>query len=77
MEVKDRGYFSKPSKIRTSIEQRDKRKYYRFHRDYGHNIDECRTLKDDIEALICRRHLSCYVAKKADLAPASEEKTVE
>ena len=66
MEVKDRGYFLKPPKIWTSIERRDKRKYCRFHRDYGHNTNECQTQKDDIEALIRREHLSHYVAKKVD-----------
>ena len=38
MEVKDRGYFSEPPKIRIPIERRDKRKYCRFYKDYGHNI---------------------------------------
>ena len=77
MKVKDRGYFSEPPKIRTPIERRDKRKYCCFHRDYGHNTDEYRTLKDEIEMLICRGHLSHYVAKKDDQPKPAEEKAVE
>ena len=77
MEVKDQGYFSKPLKIRTPMEQRDKRKYCRFYRDYGHNTDECRTLKDEIKALICRGYLSFYMARKADQPKPTKEKAIE
>ena len=77
MEVKDLGHFSEPPKIQTPIDQRNKRKYYRFHRDYGHNIDKCQTLKDEIEMLICRGHLSRYVAQKEDQPKPVEEKAVE
>ena len=31
---------------------RDKRKYYRFHKDHGHYIKDCRDLKEQIEELI-------------------------
>ena len=77
MEVKDRGYFLKHLKIRTPTERRDKRKYYRFHRDYGHNTDECQTLKDEIETLLHRGHLFHYVAKKDDQSKPVEEKAAE
>ncbi|XP_074355271.1 uncharacterized protein LOC141693970 [Apium graveolens] len=33
-------------------EKRDKGRYFRFHRDIGHGIDDCRQLKDEIEYLI-------------------------
>ena len=56
---------------------RDKGKYYHFHKDYGYNTDECRTLKDDIEALTWHGHLSRYVAKKTDQAKPAEEKAIE
>ena len=77
MEVKDWGYLSEPPKIWTPIEQRDKRKYCHFHKDYGHKNDECQTLKDEIEALIRRGHLSFYVAKKADQPKAIEKKAYQ
>ena len=77
MEVKDRGYFSEPPKIQTPIERRDKRKYYRFHRDYGHNTNECQTLKDEIETLIRRGYLSRYMAKKVDHPKPTEEKATK
>ncbi|KAJ9187121.1 hypothetical protein P3X46_002615 [Hevea brasiliensis] len=32
--------------------QRDRKKYYRFHKDHGHTMNKCRKLKDEIERLI-------------------------
>ena len=77
MEVNDQEYFSEPPKIWIPIEWRDKRKYCHFHRDYGHNTDECQTLKNEIEPLIHRENLSHYVTKKADQPTPVEEKAIK
>ncbi|CAA0832558.1 Unknown protein, partial [Striga hermonthica] len=37
--------------------------YCRFHKDYGHNTDECRHLKDEIERLIKAGHLKEFIYK--------------
>ncbi|CAA0824985.1 Unknown protein, partial [Striga hermonthica] len=37
--------------------------YCRFHKDYGHNTDECRHLKNEIERLIKAGHLKEFVYK--------------
>ncbi|XP_020229256.1 uncharacterized protein LOC109810243 [Cajanus cajan] len=39
----------------------DKSKHCRFHRNYGHTTDECRTLRDRIKELIQAGHLSHYI----------------
>lgn len=39
----------------------DRSKHCEYHRNYGHNTEECRTLKDDIEKLIRKGHLGWYV----------------
>ena len=42
---------------------RDKRKYYRFHKDHGHYTKDCRDLKEQIEELIRKGKLQQYVKK--------------
>ena len=42
--------------------KRDDTKYCEFHKGHGHRIDDCIQLKKEIEYLIRRGHLSCYVA---------------
>ncbi|RRT47531.1 hypothetical protein B296_00021608 [Ensete ventricosum] len=37
------------------------RRYYRFHKEYVHDTEECRDLKNQIEDLIRQRHLDRYV----------------
>ena len=40
------------------------RKYYKYHRNWSHDINECVTLKNEIEKLMCKGHLHQY--KKSD-----------
>ncbi|XP_077249460.1 uncharacterized protein LOC143888968 [Tasmannia lanceolata] len=46
--------------------KRDKSKYCRFHKDHGHDTDECKHLKDEIELLIQREYLKKYVKDDSD-----------
>ena len=41
---------------------RDHTKYYEFHRDYEHNMNDCIQLKKEIEYLIWRGYLRRFIA---------------
>ena len=49
-----------PKPLRTDPEKRNKNQYCRFHRDVGHDTDDCRQLKDEIEFLIRRGKLGKF-----------------
>ncbi|RRT35385.1 hypothetical protein B296_00043425 [Ensete ventricosum] len=53
--------------MKSHPERRDKRRYYRFHREYGHYTEECRDLQCQIEDLIRRDHLRRYVRELSSL----------
>ncbi|GAV75382.1 hypothetical protein CFOL_v3_18861 [Cephalotus follicularis] len=54
-----------PEKMRSPAEKRDVEKYCRYHRDHGHDTEECRQLKNQIEDLIGKGHLRKYVNRDA------------
>ncbi|GAV83718.1 hypothetical protein CFOL_v3_27164 [Cephalotus follicularis] len=47
--------------LRSPAETRDTEKYCRYHRDHGHDTEECRQLKNQIEDLIRKGQLRKYV----------------
>ena len=69
MEIEGEGYLPKPTPLRSPLAKRNMKKYCRYHRDYGHDTEECYQLKDEIEALIWQGHLRRYVRGPA---PRSE-----
>ena len=61
-EVQHENFLRWPSQMKTKPTKRDMTKYCDFHRDYGHRTDDCIQLKKEIEFMIRRGHLRCYVA---------------
>ncbi|XP_022870705.1 uncharacterized protein LOC111389949 [Olea europaea var. sylvestris] len=61
MEVKDMKELKWPSRMKSSPDTRDRGKYFEFHRDHGHTIDDCHALQREIEALIKRGFLKNYI----------------
>ncbi|XP_043705311.1 uncharacterized protein LOC122655153 [Telopea speciosissima] len=61
MEVYDRGLLQWPRPMFSKHEERNKKKYYKFHRDVGHDTEDCRQLKREIEDVIQKGHLRRYV----------------
>ncbi|GAV81704.1 hypothetical protein CFOL_v3_25158, partial [Cephalotus follicularis] len=70
-----------PAPLRSSAEKRDTNKYCRYHRNHGHDTEECIHLKNQIEDLIRKGHLHKYVDRNApqeknerrEQAPQQEE----
>ena len=52
MQIKDDPSLKWPEKMKGDPNKRNKNKYCRFHRDHGHDTDECYDLKQQIENLI-------------------------
>ena len=60
-QIKDEHYLKWPRPLHSSPNVRDKNKYCRFHKDHGHNTEDCRDLKEQIEKLIRKGKLQKYV----------------
>ena len=62
-QIKDEHYLKWPRPLHSSSNIRDKNKYCRFHKDHGHNMEDCRDLNEQIEELIRKGKLQKYVKK--------------
>ncbi|GFZ21700.1 hypothetical protein Acr_29g0008620 [Actinidia rufa] len=63
-EIKHEEFVKWPGKIKTDPQKRNKNKYCEFHRDHGHNTEDCFQLKEQIADLIKRGYLRKYVADR-------------
>ncbi|RRT72066.1 hypothetical protein B296_00028127 [Ensete ventricosum] len=52
LQIWDKGLLKTPNPMRTRVEECDRGCYCRLHHDYGHDIEECYDLKNQIEYLI-------------------------
>src|SRR5262249_60134178 len=64
MEIRGKEYLRWPRPLHSDLRSRDRNKYCRYHRDHGHDTDDCRELKNEIEALIRRDHLDRFIAQE-------------
>ncbi|XP_043721086.1 uncharacterized protein LOC122668612 [Telopea speciosissima] len=62
-EIKDQVTLRWPGKMIKPTHDHNKNTYCRFHQDHGHDMEEYRRLKEEIEALIQRGHLSRFIKK--------------
>ena len=62
-QIKDEHYLKWPRPLHSSPNIRDKNKYCQFHKDHGHNTEDCKDLKEQIEELIWKGKLQKYVKK--------------
>ncbi|XP_074347250.1 uncharacterized protein LOC141686091 [Apium graveolens] len=60
MKIEKDKDFKWPKPLRGDPEKRDNSRYCRFHKDVGHDTDDCRQFKDEIEYLIRRGKFECF-----------------
>ena len=63
MQIKDDPSLKWPKKKKGDPNKRNKNKYCRFHRDHGHDTNECYDLKQQIENLIRQGKLWHFVGR--------------
>ncbi|GFY95696.1 hypothetical protein Acr_11g0000020 [Actinidia rufa] len=63
-EIKHEEFVKWPGKIKTDPQKRNRNKYCEFHRDHGHNTEDCFQLKEQIADLIKRDYLRKYVTDR-------------
>ncbi|XP_075655239.1 uncharacterized protein LOC142625474 [Castanea sativa] len=64
MQIKDKGALTFPGKLKGDPNKRSKDKYYRFHRDHGHDTADYYDLKQQIKAFIRQGKLQRFVSKE-------------
>ncbi|KAL2481013.1 Retrotrans gag domain-containing protein [Abeliophyllum distichum] len=62
MKTKGKDILKKPVPMRASSSELNQKRYCRYHRSAGHDIDDCRDLKREIESLIRLGHLKEFLA---------------
>ncbi|GFS41571.1 hypothetical protein Acr_00g0075160 [Actinidia rufa] len=63
-EIKHEKFLKCPEKIKTDSRKRNRNKYCEFHRDHGHNTEDCFQLNEQIADLIKKGYLRKYVADR-------------
>ena len=63
MQIKDDPFLKWPEKMKGDPNKRNRNKYCRFHRDHGHDTDECFDLKQQIENLIRQGKLRGFLRR--------------
>ena len=80
-EVQHEQFLRWPSQMRSDPTKRDNTKYCEFHRDHGHQTDDCRQLRKEIEYLIRCGYLRHFVESEgqvqAQLPPPPRQTTIQ
>ena len=63
MQIKDDPSLKWPEKMKEDPNKRNRNKYCRFHRDHGHDTDQCFDLKQQVENLIRQGKLKSFLGR--------------
>ncbi|XP_010684449.1 uncharacterized protein LOC104899008 [Beta vulgaris subsp. vulgaris] len=65
MEIKDQHELKAPAEMKTPYRNRDKSKYCHYHKDCGHETNECKHLKRALEDLACKGKMNSYLPQSS------------
>ncbi|XP_010678033.2 uncharacterized protein LOC104893605 [Beta vulgaris subsp. vulgaris] len=65
MEIKDQHELKAPVEMKTPNRNRDKSKYCHFHKDCGHEMNECKHLKRALEDLARKAKMNSYLPQSS------------
>ncbi|GFY93718.1 hypothetical protein Acr_09g0001640 [Actinidia rufa] len=71
--IKHEEFVKWPEKIMTDPQKRNRNKYCEFHRDHGHNTEDCFQLKEQIADLIKRGYLRRNQDNHLNLSPEGRD----
>ncbi|KAL2232085.1 UNVERIFIED_CONTAM: Retrovirus-related Pol polyprotein from transposon [Sesamum indicum] len=77
MMVENEGLLQQPEKMRDTRTKRNSNKYCRFHKDRGHNTEDCYQLKDEIERLIRQGYFKHLIDRRAEQRDRSRSRSRE
>ncbi|XP_010265496.1 PREDICTED: uncharacterized protein LOC104603216 [Nelumbo nucifera] len=66
IQIHDNKYVRWPEKMKTQSNKRNRDKYYEFHQDHDHEIDNCHDLKQHLKDLIQHGYLGGFIDIKID-----------
>ncbi|XP_064962889.1 uncharacterized protein LOC135611252 [Musa acuminata AAA Group] len=67
LQIREKGLLRPPNPMRATYKNRSK--YCRFHRDHGHDTEDCHDLQNQIEELIRRGYLGRYLKEPREATP--------
>ncbi|XP_030969942.1 uncharacterized protein LOC115990235 [Quercus lobata] len=73
MQIKDDEALTFPRKLKGDSNKWPRDRYYRFHRNHGHDTADCYDLKQQIEALIKQGKLQKFVSRERTDPPPQEQ----
>ncbi|XP_011076537.1 uncharacterized protein LOC105160757 [Sesamum indicum] len=75
--VEKEGFLQWPGKMRDTPTKKNTHEYCRFHKDKGHNTEDCYQLRDEIERLVRQGYFKHLIDRRAEAGDCSKSRSHE